>query len=249
MTTAGPTAPGAFAKRGRRPGAARRVICFPFAGGTSLAYRTWPEQLGSDVDVCAYELPGHGGRFSERALTRMEALMPDVLDAVMPLADRPLVLFGHSMGASIAFETALALAAVGRSPRALVLSARGTERDRVEPVHHLPAPKLIEKLKEFNGAPAEALENAELMELMLPMIRADFELSETYKTSPTVVPSPIIALGGTRDALTWPDDLSTWSTRTSGRFERHVYDGDHFYLRSHEASVLGHLTRAFEMPL
>ncbi|WP_394847721.1 alpha/beta fold hydrolase [Pendulispora brunnea] len=221
-------------------GAGHQLVCFPYAGGASLAYRTWETKLAPSIEVLAAELPGRGRRFREPPYQRLDALVPVLVDSMMKVLDgRPFSFFGHSMGGVIAFEVAHHLHRMGaRLPSVLFLSARGTgERDN--PIHHLSEPAFIAKLRGYSGTPEEVLANPELMELFLPTLRADFAIALASKGIATEgpLPIPIEAMGGTHDPHVPTEDLPKWAARTTGAFNSTVFPGGHFYIREAEDDV------------
>jgi medium-chain acyl-[acyl-carrier-protein] hydrolase len=165
----------------------------------------------------------------------MEPLV-EALAAALPLAGVPFAFFGHSMGALIAFELARELARRGRpGPLHLFVSGRRAPQvpDREEPLHRLPDPEFVVRLRELNGTPEEVLANGELMQLLLPLLRADFAVHETYEYRPgEPLAVPISALGGIADPEVRRDDLEAWRPETRGAFRLRMLPGDHFFLLS-----------------
>ena len=164
-----------------------RLVCFPYAGGGAHIYADWRTGLPPQVEVHAVQLPGRGRRFAEPALERLDAAVSDIVDALATLNDKPFMFFGHSMGALLAFETARALRRLGSAgPLRLLMSAyRAPQLERREPpIRDLPEAAFIAKLREFEGTPPEVFANKELLELMLPVVRADFTLVETHRYRP-----------------------------------------------------------------
>jgi medium-chain acyl-[acyl-carrier-protein] hydrolase len=225
---------------GRRP--RLRLFCLPYAGGGAATYRLWADELPSDFEVCPVHLPGREKRFGEPLLTdAVEAAA--VLTAVLaPYLDVPYAIFGHSMGAALAYEIALALVRTRRAPpTCLIVSARRAPHlpARAAPVHDLPDHLLIEELKRLNGTPRQVLEDDELMSFMLPMVRSDFRLAETYRApAPIALPSPVIAIGGREDDDIPLSDLEAWRSVSNGEFRFHIVDGDHFFINSQRPSVI-----------
>jgi len=234
-----------FFSRRRVPTAAYQLVCFPYAGGAALAYRTWEAKLAPNIEVCAVELPGRGRRLREPAHRRLHTLVPALTEAVATVLDgRPFAFFGHSMGALLAFEVAHRLRRAGAElPRVLFLSARGM-RGRDAPIHHLPQEQLIARLRHYGGTPTEVLESPELMELVLPTVRADFEiaLGEGSDATEEPLPIPIEAMGGADDSHVPTSDLDAWAERTTSEFRSTVFPGGHFYQREQEDALLHLLT-------
>ncbi|WP_454227708.1 thioesterase II family protein [Propioniciclava flava] len=161
-------------------------MCLPHAGGSSLSYREWQGWAPDWMTVRAVELPGRGRRFGEPPLRRMHLVAGRVAAAIADQVDRPFALFGHSMGALIAFETARVLADRGGPlpVHALPVGHGGSRSERLgrgEALHAASDGVLIERLRSYDGTPPEVLANPDLLGLVLPIIRADFEMLETYR--------------------------------------------------------------------
>jgi surfactin synthase thioesterase subunit len=179
----------------RKEDARARLLCLPFAGGGADFYRGWSDWLPPDLEMWPVQPPGRGARMMERPLDDLAAMVHSIAEAVTPLLnDLPVIVFGHSMGALLAFELAHELAARSApAPKLLILSGRPAPAWRLPRIRHVMTDaELFEELRSFAGTPAEALNDPELMELMLPTIRADFKLVETYRqprwTSPARTP-------------------------------------------------------------
>jgi medium-chain acyl-[acyl-carrier-protein] hydrolase len=225
-----------------------RLFCLPYAGGGASVYREWAGALGDSVEVCPVQLPGREARFGEPAFTRIGPLVEALADALGPHLDRPFALFGHSLGALVAFELARRLRRSGRpGPSHLFVSGcRAPQVRRAERlVHTLPDAAFRQELRRLGGTPAELLANDELMDLVLPTLRADFALCETYEYADGFpLPCPVTALGGRDDGAIGRDDLEAWRVHTTARFAAHVLPGDHFFVRSARARVLAEIRRA-----
>jgi medium-chain acyl-[acyl-carrier-protein] hydrolase len=222
------------------PQAPIRLFCFPYAGGGIPAFRSWSERL-PEVEIWVANLPGRGSRFAEKPLTSMFALV-QILAGQPPLNDsRPFAFFGHSMGARIAFELARALRRQRQTlPACLLLSAcPAPQLPPRAPVHALPQKAFLAELKRRNGIPAAVLAEPELLDLLLPMVRADLTLYETavYEEEPPL-DCPITTFGGREDPIVPSPALSAWSAQTTGPFQQILLPGDHFFLRTAEGPLL-----------
>jgi medium-chain acyl-[acyl-carrier-protein] hydrolase len=219
-----------------------RLFCFPYAGGGASIFRAWPERLSASVEVCAVQLPGRANRLGEPPVTCLQSLAQSLTQALRDYLDKPFAFFGHSLGAILGFEAARHLRKeYDLLPTHLMVSgARAPHVLRVEsPTYDLPESAFLEELRRLNGTPAEALANDELMRLMLPLLRADFALVQTYKYRDELpLACPITAFGGRQDPGVEQRHLQYWAQQTTARFSLHLLPGDHFFLRSAESALL-----------
>lgn len=235
----------------RRPNlqARMRLFCFPYAGGSEIAYRTWQQNLPEAIEVLPIQLPGRGPRMREPALTRLAPLAQALAQSLRPEMDLPFALFGHSMGGLIAFELARQLRREGGPlPVHLFISAKCCPKDADDLwAGQLPDSELIQILRRFEGTPKEVLENEELMQLLLPVIRADMELCNAYVCSPEPpLPCPITAFGGLQDQRSGRKCLEGWKEYTTGRFTLRMFPAGHFFLQTWERSILEVISRELE---
>lgn len=228
-----------------------RMFCFPHAGGSARNYRGWAERLGPGVEICAVQLPGRERRLSEPGLRRVDHAVDSLLPVLRPHLDLPFVLFGHSMGSLLAYETARGLAANGRaSPLALFVSGRRAPHlpSRRRNLHDLPRDELLTEIQALNGTPPEVFAHQDLVDLMLPTLRSDLELVETYAQLPgSPLSCPVIAMSGERDVDVTPEDLAGWQAVTSGQFKTLLFDGHHFYLNDPQTGFMDALRRELVM--
>lgn len=212
------------------------LYCFPYAGGGGWVFRGWQPAL-ADIEVCAIELPGRGVRMAEPPLTDLESMVGGIAESINRYSDRPFAFFGHSMGALIAFEVSRELRRESwREPLHLFVSGREAPHvaSKDPPYHRLPDTELVGVLRDLDGTPREVLEEPALMQVVLPRLRADFQLLETYAyRDETPLRCAITALGGTGDATVRRENLESWRAQTTGRFTLRMIEGDHFFL--HEA--------------
>jgi medium-chain acyl-[acyl-carrier-protein] hydrolase len=187
-----------------------------------------------DVEVCPVQLPGRGTRLMERPFTRVVPLVAALADALHPFLDRPFAFFGHSLGTLVSFALARRLRSrYGAGPAHLFVSAGPAPHlpHRHSPIHDLPDKDFLGALRQMNGTPTELLDHRELMELMLPVLRADFALYETYaySTEPPL-DCPITAFGGLHDLRVNDGDLQAWQAHTTASFSIRKFPGGHFFL-------------------
>lgn len=225
-----------------RPAARLRLICFHHAGGGAHAYRDWDKNLPCSIEVAAVQFPGRGVRLAEQPLTSVDAVLPGLMDALVPALSKPFVFFGHSMGALIAFEVARSLRRLRKTlPVHLFVSGRGgpPKRDWHVNFSELSDEDLLVELERYGGAPKEVLEHTELMRLMLPTIRADFKVCETYNYVPEEpLDCPISAYGGLEDFEVKQERLEAWRDETLPAFNLRMFPGGHFYFQKSEHSIL-----------
>ncbi len=212
-----------------------RLFCLPYAGGSASVFRLWSRFAPPGVEVCSVELPGRGTRFGEQAYVHMDQLVGDLVRSMQPFLDRPYTIFGHSMGGLVGFELTRRLRALGYAPpEHLIISAASDPTGRRAPASplHLASDALVmAKLRSLNGTPAALLEDDEFMGLMLPTIRADFAVLETYRYRPEApLAVPITVLGGIEDTSVSPSGLAGWRQLSSSGFGLQMFEGDHFFL-------------------
>ena len=242
VTTANETATNLWFNNLRpNPNANMRLFCVPYAGGGAQAFQQWPDILPPSFDVWAANLPGRGKRLMESAFFQLSGLIAALTEALMPLLDKPFAIFGHSMGALIAYETVRTLKKL-HGPMPVHLLVSGCFAPQLpDPchIHHLPQEEFVRELRRLNGMPKEILENQELMELVLPSLRADFTATETYvyNDEPPLSCS-ISVLGGWRDPLTTRESLEAWRIHTTGYFSMRMLPGDHFFIHSMQRLLL-----------
>jgi medium-chain acyl-[acyl-carrier-protein] hydrolase len=225
----------------RCPQARLRLFCFPYAGGGASAFYKWPDDLPPDVEVIAIQPPGREGRLAEAPYLRLDALVDDAVRVLQPYLDKPFVFFGHSMGALIAFETARTFRRIGApGPLHFVASARRAPQVPLdEPlVCDLPEPEFLAEVRRMDGTPEEVFQTPELLELLLPLLRADFTVNDTYRyREGERLPCPITTFGGTDDDVD-AAMLRQWSAQTTRAFALHMIPGGHFFLNSARRETL-----------
>ena len=231
-----------IAFRKPNPQACLRLFCFPNAGTGASIFRTWSRGLPADVEVCPVQLPGRGTRLIETPFTQLTPLVQALAQALVPLLDKPFAFFGHSLGALVGFELARQLRRQsGVQPVHLFISADRApqipHQDR--PIHELPEGELLVELRRLNGIPGKVLEDVELMQIMLPVLRADLAVYETYvySTEPPLN-CPISTFGGLQDHRVSRGDLEAWSDQTSVSFSLRMFPGDHFFWHTTQPLLL-----------
>lgn len=220
-----------------------RLFCLPYAGGGAAIYRAWPKEFPATIDVRAIRLPGREQRAAEPAWTNVRHVADALAKALLPLLDQPFAFFGHSMGAAIAYETARVLAEDhGRTATGFMASGCRAPQlvSGKPPLYRLPDQHLLQELERLGGTPPSVLQNLELMQLMLPTLRSDLQLIETYVVShPSGLGCPVIAFGGTDDHEIDRSELEAWRPISNGDFRLHMIDGDHFFINAERQRLIG----------
>ena len=211
-----------------------RLFCLPYAGGTADLYRGWQRWFPEQIDLCLVHLPGRGRRFRERPFTRVTSVVNAIANHLPPLTGVPYALYGHSMGAIISFELSRELFRRGVGPRRLFVSGnRAPQFPTAEPItYNLPHDGFIAELKRLNGTPQEVLDSPEMMELFMDVLRADFELVQTYEYGPgEPLACPLTVYGALNDQRVPVESCFAWQDQTSAECTVRIFQGDHFFVR------------------
>lgn len=196
------------------------------------------------------QLPGRGNRLQEPLLTRMSPLIQAIATGLLPYLNMPFAFFGHSMGAMISFElTRLLRREHGIEPHHLFVSGcRAPQILQPMPItYNLPEQEFIEKLQQLNGTPPELFEHRELMELILPVLRADFEIVQTYSyTDEPPLNCPISAYGGIQDHEITRNHVEEWRNQTTNAFVMRRFVGDHFFINAQQTAFLQMLSQELQ---
>lgn len=227
-------------RRYRRVASPRlRLVCFPHAGGSASAYRSWASLLPDDVELLSAQYPGRQDRLAEPCLVSMDQFTDAACTALTPFLDLPVALFGHSMGASLAHEVALRLERTGTAPLTLLVSSR------MPPRHHRPRIEawddqaLLADVRVLDPDSEAILADPDMRELMLPAIRADYLVADSYRPAPDpTVGIPVVAYAGDRDPYVSVWQLRAWAEITKSNFQMAVFPGHHFYLRANMAELV-----------
>ncbi len=243
---------GAAPVDGNRP----RLYCFPYAGGASSAFAPWARMLAPQISVLGVELPGHGSRFSETPFDSVSEMAEDAADAIASSeSDAPFALYGHSLGAVVAFETAQILQRMAKGKHArppihlFVGAARAPHLPTVlTPISHLPQKDFLDAVqRRYGGLPAALFDEPELLEMVLPVLRADFKAYEDYRyADSSILECPVTGFHGSLDPVVRNAAMSEWSRVTDGSFRLYIVDGDHFFLNTCKEVLLAAVRDGFE---
>ncbi len=207
-------------------------------------YHGWQKDLPSSLEVCPVQYPGHGTRFREELFTDLTLLADATAEGLRPLVEGPFALFGHSMGAVLAFEIVRRFEKMGLSPNALLLAgARAPHLRPEEPLSYdLPDPEFLAELRKINGTPPEILDDREAMEFLIPILRADFQAMETYRVTPAPqLRCPISVFGGCEDHKVTTEHLDGWRDHSIGPFSRTLIEGTHFFVNESRAQLVKYI--------
>lgn len=221
-----------------------RLVCFPHVGGGASFFTPWADLTPSDVELMAVRYPGREDRLLEEPAVTMRELAEPIAQECAELLDQPLAFFGHSMGASVAYEVALRLQQNhGAALSGLFVSGRpGPGRDEVSRRYgEIGDAELLESIGVLGGTQAEVFENPELRELVLPAIRADYRLITRYRAPSTRLTAPIVAYYGNADPDLDEGSVAAWATVTGSSFTFRAFVGGHFYLVEHTQALLDDL--------
>ncbi len=219
-----------------RPEASLRLFCFHFAGGDASLFRLWTRQLPTSIEVCPIELPGRASRRAEPPITAFPELLEKLASMVRPfLKDRPAAFFGHSFGGITAFELTRWLRRNGApAPRRLFLSACPALHVRTRPLHpisHLSDEEFLDQIASRFGAPREVLANSDVQHEMLPALRSDLLVAESYayRAEPPL-DVPISSFGAWEDPEVSREEAEAWGQQTTADFRLRMFPGNHFFL-------------------
>jgi surfactin synthase thioesterase subunit len=218
-----------------------RLICLPYAGGSAATYVPWAKSLPAQVELIALQPPGRGSRMNEAPHARMESLVAQLMDVFPRITERPYVLFGHSLGARVAFEVTLQCQHKG-IPLPARLIASGSRAPhlpkRQPPLHDLPDAQFVEALRDLDGTPEEILNNHDLIQWLLPLLRADFRIADQHRAPRTALNCPLTVFAGTEDETVSPAEAEAWKELTTGELDIRWVTGGHFFVERNREWVL-----------
>lgn len=216
-----------------------RLLCLPYAGGGATVYHAWPDALPPDVEVRVLQLPGRQDRLGEAPLSSVEPILAEVIPALAALPPAPLALYGHSFGGLLAFELARRARRAGLPPVELVMiGARRAPHlpPRLTDTHGLPTREMVEELHRRYGMPRVVIDTPDLLELILPSLRADLIASETHRFVPgEPLDVPLVLFRGLRDLSLEAWEVAAWRELAAASVEVREVDAGHFFVDSHRA--------------
>lgn len=212
-----------------------RLFCLPYAGGSAAVYRSWMSALAADVEVVAVQLPGRGWRLREPPLRDLAVAAEQVAEAIAEMDDLPFALFGHSMGSWLGLEVVRRLEEMGRQPMRFFASGRQAPGlgCTQPPLSHLTDEEFISEVQlRYGGIPPEILAEKDLLQLLLPALRADIAMLEAHAHRPgRTITTPLHAIVGDADAMVSADEMAPWAEEVAGEFEVSILRGGHFYFQ------------------
>ncbi|WP_128896679.1 amino acid adenylation domain-containing protein [Longirhabdus pacifica] len=230
-----------------KPNALVRLVCFHYAGGSASIFKNWSSMMGEHVEIVLPELPGRGSRIQEKHMDNAHDIVIHLMKELVELADKPLILLGHSMGALIAFEACRQLLNQGITPHHLfAVASRAPQMPAPTALSQLNDEQFLVELKKFGGIPADVANNQQLMSIMFPRFRADVAVSEHYSvTEEEIIVVPITVYGGKEDQLS-QKQLEKWFDVSAKRCQSNMFEGGHFFLQDNEETVLQHISKIID---
>ena len=219
-----------------------RLFCFPYAGRGASVFADWSNYLPKGIELIAIQLPGRETRINELPFQSLSEMVDQIADEISGDAVLPYAFFGYSMGALVGFEVIRRLRQlkIQQPVRLFVCCFRAPQlKDRDPPIHLLPKPELIREIKRLGGTPDEVFDYPELVELLIPIIRRDIQICETYEYKiQEPLDCPISAYGGLQDKKLNETEIKNWAAQTSSSFETKMFRGDHFFLKEEKRALL-----------
>jgi surfactin synthase thioesterase subunit len=217
------------------------LFCIPFAGGSKSAYHSYVSRARDVLTVIPLELPGRGSRYKESLLTDVYAMVDDLLRQIRPALEQPYALYGHSMGALLCYLlSARIIREEINGPIHLFLTGKGAPSVKAHgnALHLLPRDELVKELRRMGGTPDIVLSDNKLLDLFLPVIRADFEALENFRyEAPANLNVPITVITGSEETIS-AEGIEAWKLETCGQVETIVLPGNHFFIFEHVSEII-----------
>ena len=239
-----------FSFYGNKKQAKARIFAFPYSGAGSSIFHSWAKKMeSSGIQLVGVQLPGRENRFGENLIDDLPSLLENILQEIRNLTDKPYAFFGHSMGGLIAYELSRKIHAENlHLPKHLYVSAfRSPELENTNrPMAILNDDDFLSEIVNYGGMPNEVLENKEFLEIFLPILRADFLLTEYYSYKEgSILTIPISVFSGSEDNIVHPEQMNNWKSKTNKEFNHYKYCGKHFFINDHVDSIIEKLKGAF----
>lgn len=219
-----------------------RLFCFPYAGGGSSAFYPWKTYLANNIELIAIQYPGREGRFSEPLVSELKVITHELAKGFKPYLDNPYLIFGHSLGSLIGFEFIRLIRQLNFPlPKHFIVSGAKAPHMplRRKHLHNLEDIAFKKELMKYNGVPEHILNNDELMNLFMPLLRNDFKITEDYVYQDLdPLSCNITALSGLDDETVLKDEVLGWGKQTNKNFQHISYPGDHFFIRNHQIHII-----------
>ena len=218
-----------------------RLFCFPYAGGSAVIYRDWATALADGIELVIIQLPGRANRLFEEPCKKISDVLDGLLSEIIPLLDKPYFVIGHSLGGRIALDLVSELTLRGvRLPDLFIASgSRAPQQPLRKPsIADLPYAEFINELRLMGGTPKEVLDNDEMMELFLPMLRADFAMASELREVHDLINSNLVIFWGDEDEFVTESDVMPWAEFFTGNSSVYCFNGGHFFIETQRASVI-----------
>lgn len=236
-----------YLKYKNNPDATIRLFCFHHSGGGASLYRPWIDYLSPNIELIAIQLPGREDRFTEPFCNNLKDITTILSEEFAIYKDKPFFVFGHSLGALISFELIKSIQKLySLNPYHVIISATKAPHlpFRMKYLSQLDDHALKEELRIYDGIDELILNNKELLELFLPIIKSDFSIYENYNCLESIpIPCDILALSGDHDQTVTEEEILAWSRYTTGKFEHISFPGKHFYIKDHQKTILEIINR------
>lgn len=222
-----------------------RLFCFPFAGGAANTYYPWADKFNDQTELVLVQPPGRGPRIVEQPHDSMDSLVNELMQNSKFITSKPYVFFGHSLGSRVAYELCCQLSRAGM-PLPKYFIASGSRAPHIpkkeSSIYELPDNEFIQELRNLNGTPKEVLSNRELMAILIPLLRSDFKISDSYQADRMRMPFPILVLYGENDTDINHDDLVAWGELSSIDHKLIKFPGDHFFINQCSNQVVAQVS-------
>jgi medium-chain acyl-[acyl-carrier-protein] hydrolase len=233
-----------FINLSKTPQSEVQLICFPFAGSGASLFYPWVHSLSPKFEIWAFQAPGHEELVDQELINDLVKMKEYILQKILPILKPPFILFGHSLGAVLAYELTKELQSKNLIPATLIVSGRQPPhlKSKKASISHLKNEDFINEVFQFNGTPQELLASNEFLEMAIPILRADFQLAENYQVQiQEKIKCPIKVLGSTHDQWIDVHEITQWSDATENSCEIAIFEGDHFHLKQNPKVITSYL--------